>query len=302
MAVNKTGREAPRLADPKFASYLGKVINRNDPMNLGRVKFSVPGLIDQSTWAHPIGTFGSASQQGISWVPELDAFVVVLFHQGDINHPFYLPGPWACPGGVNEMPSETQASVDVKTIKTKNFKIVFDDRTGAEELIIEDLTTGNILKLKTIDSSTLFESFGDMDVKAKTNLTLESDTADVDIKAPTDITVDSLGTMLLKAITTLTMQAVSAANQILLDATGVKITGPTILLTGATTMTGIFTLNALMTSTSLPLLMGSGAPTRKPVLDGIIANINAATYGGNAIDTPVAAVNGTNVSADIRMS
>jgi len=129
--------EAPFQSDPKFGFYLGLVIDRSDPQSLGRIKFRIPGMIEESQWSQCMGMFAS-EQQGIAWVPELGAMVFVFFHQGNTTHPFWIPGPWAITNTGNEVPSESQVDPDIKTIKTKKFKIVFDD-TGTDKLTISSL-------------------------------------------------------------------------------------------------------------------------------------------------------------------
>ncbi len=194
--------EAPFQSDPKFGFYLGLVIDRNDPQSLGRIKFRIPGMIEESQWSQCMGMFAS-EQQGIAWVPELGAMVFVFFHQGNTTHPFWIPGPWAITSTGNEVPSESQVDPDIKTIKTKKFKIVFDD-TAIGKLSIESLSGDTKITLDDANGTITIESSSDVDVKSGADATLEA-VGDVLVKGDTvkveSITGDiELGTGTLKAV------------------------------------------------------------------------------------------------------
>src|SRR5512136_1169857 len=80
--------------------YLGHVTDRNDPEGLGRVRVSIPGLIEpESGWAWPLGTSGGGSRdRGFFAVPEVGAEVAIWFNQGDLSEePFYLSAHWGKP-------------------------------------------------------------------------------------------------------------------------------------------------------------------------------------------------------------
>jgi uncharacterized protein involved in type VI secretion and phage assembly len=130
--------------------YIGQVVDRADPEQLGRVRVRIPGLIEPaSAWAFPLGTVGGGSDgRGFFAVPEVGAEVGVLFHQGDVDHPYYLCGHWGKPGGASEVPSPARAlsSADapkVRAFETRRFVLVFDDRDGQEALRIADKTSGD---------------------------------------------------------------------------------------------------------------------------------------------------------------
>jgi uncharacterized protein involved in type VI secretion and phage assembly len=146
--------------EPRFtALYIGVVIDREDPESLGRVRIRIPGLVEPATgWAFPLGTTGGGSDsRGFFDVPEKGADVGVLFHHGDVDHPYYLCGHWGKPGGTAEVPtpvkglSKTDAP-KVKAYETNRFLLVFDERSGSENLLIKDKTSGDLIKF---DSSGL---------------------------------------------------------------------------------------------------------------------------------------------------
>src|SRR5215471_17336448 len=93
--------------DRYLGLYVGVVVKRDDDEKLGRVRVRVPGLIEPaSAWAFPLGTVGGGSDaRGFYAVPEVGAEVGVLFHQGDVDHPYYLCGHWGKPDGRTEVPT-----------------------------------------------------------------------------------------------------------------------------------------------------------------------------------------------------
>jgi hypothetical protein len=81
-------------------------------------------------------------------VPEKGAEVGDLFHQGDVDHPYYLCGHWGKPGGATEVPSPARGlapaeTPQVRAVETVRFVLVFDDRGSKETLRIQDKTSGD---------------------------------------------------------------------------------------------------------------------------------------------------------------
>ncbi len=137
--------------DPRYtALYIGEVVDRDDPEGLGRVRVRIPGLVDPaSPWAFPLGTVGGGSDRpGFFSVPEKGAEVGVLFHQGDVDHPFYLCGHWGKPNGQAEVPEPArdlpkEEVPQVRAFETGRFLLVFDDRAGKEAFLIKDKKSGD---------------------------------------------------------------------------------------------------------------------------------------------------------------
>jgi len=137
--------------DPRYTGlYIGQVVDREDPESLGRVRVKIPGLVEPaSAWAFPLGTVGGGSdRRGFFAVPEKDAEVGVLFHQGDVDHPYYLCGHWGKPGGQAEVPEPARGlakeeTPQVRAFETGRFLLAFDDRDGKEALVIKDKKSGD---------------------------------------------------------------------------------------------------------------------------------------------------------------
>ena len=139
-----------------WGMYVGPVVDRNDPKRLGRVRVEIPGLLDNpgTTWAYPVG--GGAKQRGHKVVPKLGAEVVVFFHQGDPDWPYYLPAHWGMPGGVTEMPGSSvdadgnalsaEEAPDVHAIETDDFVVYVDEREGKRGAVLRHKKTGDLVE------------------------------------------------------------------------------------------------------------------------------------------------------------
>jgi uncharacterized protein involved in type VI secretion and phage assembly len=134
---------------PLRGLYIGQVVDRADPERLGRVRVRIPGVVEPaSAWAFPLGTVGGGSdRRGFFAVPEKSAEVGVLFHQGDVEQPYYLCGHWARTGPTTEVPEPARGlpaadTPKVRVFETERFVLLFDERAGAETLRIQDKAPG----------------------------------------------------------------------------------------------------------------------------------------------------------------
>lgn len=128
---------------------LGEVVENADPLGLGRVRTKVPGLLDpESNWALPIGAmFGI--KNGIHWVPEKGSNVIVFLNQGDVDHPYYIAGPFGSPDGNSDVPEQAPTgSVDHMVIRWRDFHFTINGKSGEESLTIQDLVSGTKLEIE----------------------------------------------------------------------------------------------------------------------------------------------------------
>lgn len=130
-----------------YGLWLGEVVDIEDPLEVGRVRFMIPGFIEpESAWAYPLGTLGGGKEKrGAYFVPEVEATVGILFLRGEVDHPYYLTAGWG--NDVPEIGSEILTPVlpvpkedkpKIKAIETERFVIFIDDRKGDPN----DLTEG----------------------------------------------------------------------------------------------------------------------------------------------------------------
>jgi len=147
-------RDRVTYARKVYGLHIGYVTMRNDPENLGRIRFCIPGLVEpQGPWAWPLGTSGGgAADCGIFAVPPLGAEVGILFANGDLDAAHYLCGHWGKPGGTNEVPQEGQRTPpDNYVIATPGFRIELDETAGVEKLKVTNRRNGDHI---TLDAST----------------------------------------------------------------------------------------------------------------------------------------------------
>lgn len=163
--------------------HVGHVVDRADPLKLGRVRVRIPGLIqDASAWAFPLGTLGGGSdRRGFFAVPEDGAEVGVLFQEGDVERPWYLSGHWGSPGGATEVPgparelSKTETP-QVRVLETRRFVLVFDDRAGHEALRIEDKLSGDQIEFDGTALGVTIQATSALFLKASGLINIEATT------------------------------------------------------------------------------------------------------------------------------
>lgn len=129
--------------------YPAVVVDNQDPRVLGRVRVKIPGLLAQSGWAMPASTVGGGSKErGFYAVPENDADVFVMFLMGDPDRPVYFGGNWGTGEIQSYLSGMSKADAPkVRVIETKNFLLVFDDRSGNEQLILKEKGSSFLIRL-----------------------------------------------------------------------------------------------------------------------------------------------------------
>ena len=118
------------IGNPELAGlFAGTVIDRSDPDRLGRVRVSIPGVLDESAWALPKG--GGAAQWGSNDVPPIGATVYVQFLNRDENRPVYEPGWHGMPLVNNQQQTEAfpeHTDPDIHVWGRGPFRMVIDLR------------------------------------------------------------------------------------------------------------------------------------------------------------------------------
>ncbi|MCP4428752.1 MAG: phage tail protein [Chloroflexi bacterium] len=144
-----------------YGKYRGFVVDNEDPEFLGRLKVQVPSLLGDEVvtgWAAPCLPYGGFTNQGILFVPEVDAGVWVEFEEGDLEFPIWTGTFWGKPDGESELPKPNdpdgaeQDSVQDpptrKIIKTKKgHTIQFEDADDEEMIMIYEAVNGHIVAM-----------------------------------------------------------------------------------------------------------------------------------------------------------
>lgn len=151
------------------------VDNRDGDGNPGyRVKLKFPWLNEQEStfWARIAVPMGGPGR-GTYVLPEIDDQVLVVFEHGDINRPIVVGSLWS----KQQEPVEVNQSGknNTKLIKSRcGHRIIFDDKEGAEKVIIVDETKRNKIILDSTNKIVQIESDGEIEIKAKTSVILHA--------------------------------------------------------------------------------------------------------------------------------
>jgi len=157
--------------------YVGYVVDRKDPEQLGRVRVCVPGLIEPSSgWAWPLGTVGGGSKnRGFFAVPEENAEVALFFNQGDIDQPYYLAAHWGMPDGQSEVPEEARKDPpDNRVLATETFRIELDETKGARKLKLTNKKTGDYLEFNAEANTVTLQATTSLTIRAVGGIALEA--------------------------------------------------------------------------------------------------------------------------------
>ena len=97
-------RLARFIDEKRFGKFRATVIDNQDPQKRGRLKLRIPSVLaDQdSDWALPCLPYGGFGQQGMFFVPDVDAQVWVEFEEGDISRPVWVGTFWQQEGDTPE--------------------------------------------------------------------------------------------------------------------------------------------------------------------------------------------------------
>src|SRR5215468_9904853 len=159
------------------------VDNKDSEGNPGyRVKVKFPWLNEQEStfWARIAVPMGG-SDRGTYVLPEIEDQVLVVFEHGDINRPIIVGSLWS----KKQEPVEVNQSGknNTKLIKSRcGHRIIFDDKEGAEKIVIVDRTGKNKIVLNSVNKIVKVESDGDIEVIAKTNVILHSNALKIGTK------------------------------------------------------------------------------------------------------------------------
>ncbi|GAB2790086.1 phage baseplate assembly protein V [Rhabdobacter roseus] len=179
----------PSFRLPIGQPELARVIDNEDPDQLGRVKveFMWPGTSKDSDWlrvAHPY----SAEGQGMLFVPEINAQVMVAYESNLAEYPFVLTSLYPKKDGV----SYTQRNNLQKYIQTKGGnQISLYDKDGEQkiELTNTNKTDTHVLLSFADDGKITIETQGDVVISGK----------DIQITASNDLKLEAQNNIELKA-------------------------------------------------------------------------------------------------------
>ncbi|HEU4611519.1 MAG TPA: phage baseplate assembly protein V, partial [Kofleriaceae bacterium] len=194
------------------------VDNKDGGDNPGyRVKVKFPWMNDQETsyWAR-IAVPMAGGERGTYVLPETDDQLLVVFEHGDINRPIVIGALWS----KKQEPVENNDSAknNTKLIKSRTgHRIVFDDKEGAERIVIVDKTKKNKIVLDAVNKVIKIESDADIEIKASANVVMHSNA----LKVGTSETFTAKGQQVLAH--TASSFGLKASSNIKIDGSQVQI-------------------------------------------------------------------------------
>jgi len=185
---------------------VAKVTNIADIENLGRVKVTFPwmpktrGMEVESYWAR-LAAPSAGGNRGFLFLPEVNDEVLVAFENGDINCPYIVGQLW---NKIDRPPKGTKpvygaGKVNQRIVSSRSgHVIIFDDTSGAEQIIIKDKTDQNSITIDSTKNAMTIKSQGDLTIDAGGRLIIQSK-GDFSIKSNTKGSIEATQSALVKA-------------------------------------------------------------------------------------------------------
>jgi len=260
--------------------FEGRVVDRNDPLGLGRIRAEIPHIFPAplfSDWIKPWGLFDSSAGRGMFIVPKLNASVVIMFMQGNATKAstcHYMSGPWGRPSGVSDVPSESElGNPDIAILGFDGFALVIDERVGQKKATLLDRTNNSSIQFDIETKDILINSMNDLKKTVFRNdeSTISGDeTKTVKGKKDTTVTGDSDLSANNRNVTTVADESHTVGGNWKITVTGdaeIKSTGNTVV-----NADGDLTLGALgnvnVKAGVQTVLTADGSAVQNPTIDG----------------------------------
>ena len=225
-----------RRAERVTGLVTAKVVNLEDPEELGRVQVMFPWLPKYkdadlaSNWAR-IATPMGGKERGFFFLPEIDDEVLVGFEHGDVNYPYIVGTLWnktdkPPAGSKDSVLSSDKKLVDQRVIRSRSgHLIVLDDTDGEEQILIQDKSGKNQVIINSKENSLTINVEEDVNITAKGKATIDaSDVATIktakdlniecqnlSIKANQNVTLEATSNLDLKATGQLNLKGMKAS-------------------------------------------------------------------------------------------
>jgi uncharacterized protein involved in type VI secretion and phage assembly len=181
------------------------VTDTRDPEGLGRVRLTYPwrDADDESDWVR-VATPMAGPDRGVYLPPEVDDEVLVAFEDGDLHHPYVLGALW----NGRDAPPVEGGHTDVRLVRSRaGHEVVLDDTDDgggvtvttaaghrvrldddADEVVVEDRTGGNRLRIDAGGNAVEVTATGRVSVSAPT----------IELNGDGNVTVEAGGVLTLK--------------------------------------------------------------------------------------------------------
>lgn len=178
----------------------GEVLENNDPKGLGRVRVQfmwqkeLKGADSKTPWIR-VAAHSSGGDKGLYMLPEEGDRVLVAFEHNHPERPFVLSSVYH----GESKPEHHDPKNLKKALKTKGgHQILMNDEKGKESMALSS----------PFDFSATATG-GDMNMTAKSKITIKSESGDITINTPTNISVDADGNITINAKGDITLEAVN---------------------------------------------------------------------------------------------
>lgn len=201
MSLLNSLQDIKRLGIQPNQRYLAKVLSNKDPKMLGRIRFTIEKFFDfpeeASPWAIPQsngGWDGATKETGEFFVPRKDSYVDILFQDGSLYHPIWMP---------TYIPKDLQQDLTVVNYPDRKIiqlsdgsymiydlkkKEIYMYKVGDVSLKVDGgsinvETVGGGLSMK-IDGDLTQEIIGNVtqNIKGKTGMTIECSAGEINLK------------------------------------------------------------------------------------------------------------------------
>ena len=176
----------------------GEILENNDPKGLGRVRVQfmwqkeLKGDDSKTPWIR-VAAHSSGGDKGLYMIPEEGDRVLVAFEHNHPERPFVLSSVYH----GESKPEHHDPKNLKKALKTKGgHQILMNDEKGKESMALSS----------PFDFSATATG-GDMNMSAKSKITIKSESGDITINTPTNIAIDADGNITIKAKGDITLEA-----------------------------------------------------------------------------------------------
>ena len=187
-----------------------KVKENNDPDGMGRVKVQFIWQEEKNLttpWIRVTSPQGGGDK-GFYFLPEKDDQVLIAFEHDHPEHPYVLTGTYH----GKSKPHNHDPNNYKKSWKTKGgHQILMNDEKGKESMALSSPT-----------DFSASAGGGNMELSAKSKITIKSSGGDITINTPSDISVGADGSITIKAKGDVTIEATGDMN---LKATNINLDG-----------------------------------------------------------------------------
>jgi type VI secretion system secreted protein VgrG len=173
------------------------VVENNDPDGMGRVKVQFIWQKEKgetTPWIR-VATPYMGADKGFYFLPEIDDQVLVAFEHGHPERPYVLTGLYH----GQAKPEHQDPDNFKKALKTKGkHEILMNDEKGSEKMSLFSPKDFEVTAEK-----------GEMNLSAKTTITIKSDGGDITVSTPKNIAIDADGNITIEAKGDITIEAMN---------------------------------------------------------------------------------------------